>query len=101
MSDAMATLLHLLENLLDGEIILDLCFRFQTQQFEELILQHDVDELLGIERVDRLQRLNEIDHIVPLPVQDQLSQEENVLRERSIDDAYDGDETQMYAGSMR
>lgn len=63
----------LLDNLLDGQIVFDLRFGLQAQQLEKLVLQDDEDELFRVERLDGLQRLDEVNDVIPLPVQDQLS----------------------------
>ena len=50
-----------------------------AQQLHVLVPEDRVGELSHVEVRQRLQRLNELEHVVPLPVEDQLTKEQDVV----------------------
>ena len=65
----------------DGRLALD------AQQLDELCPEDGEGEALGVERGQRGQRLDELDRVLPLAVQDELPQEEKVVAVASVDHA--------------
>ena len=65
----------------DGRLALD------AQQLDELGPEDGESEPLGVERGQRGQRLDELDRVLPLPVQDELPQEEEVVAVAPVDHA--------------
>lgn len=57
----------------------DVRLRLDAQQLDILVSQDRVRELPHVEVRERLQRLDELQHVVPLSVEDQLTQEEHVV----------------------
>ena len=65
----------------DGRLALD------AQQLDELGPEDGEGESVGVERGQRGQRLDELDRVLPLAVQDELSQEEEVVAVATVDHA--------------
>ena len=65
----------------DGRLALD------AQQLDELGPEDGEGESVGVERRQRGQRLDELDRVLPLAVQDELSQEEEVVAVATVDHA--------------
>ena len=65
----------------DGRLALD------AQQLDELGPEDGEGEPLGVERGQRGQRLDELDGVLPLAVQDELPQEEEVVAVAPVDHA--------------
>lgn len=57
----------------------DVRFRLDAQQLDVLVTQDRVRKLSHVEVRERLQRLDELEDVVPLSIEDQLTQEEHVV----------------------
>lgn len=66
---------------------LDIGLGFDAQQLHILVPQYRVTELPHVERLERLQRLYELQHVVPLSVEYKLTEEQDVVRVVAVDDA--------------
>lgn len=53
--------------------------RLDAEQFHVLVPEDRVGELSHVEIRERLQRLDELEHVVPLPVEDQLAKEQDIV----------------------
>ena len=61
--------------------------RFDAEQLDVLLTQDDIVKVTAVEAGQSLQWLDELADIVPLAVEDELSQEEHVVRVDAVDDA--------------
>ena len=65
----------------NGDLVLD------AEQLHELVLEDEEVEEVVVEGVERGEGLYELQAVLPLPVQDELPQEHDVVGEVAVDDA--------------
>lgn len=59
----------------------------KTKKLQILMFHDNERELFGIERGNLLERCDELEHVVPLSVENELTQEEHIVGELRVDNA--------------